>query len=759
MNKIFLSIIFGLIVTLNSLASHIVGGELFMFYKSDYNYNIGLKLYFDDINGEKDILKNENIIVVNIYRKSDNVLIDTIHIPETQNYLITYNNPVCARVNDIQTRLILYKKDFNFNPDIYNDPGGYYMVWERCCRNKTITNLSIPDKQGNVFYMEFPAVTKGTKIIDSSPGFADIKGDYACVNQPFLFDFSATDADGDQLKYFINAPLNTASTDPGGVQQKSDGTFFLTNINSPAPYSEVIWANGYDLNHIIQVSSPSQQMEIDEKTGKISFTSNQLGLFVFSIRCEEWRNNVKIGEVHRDFQIKVLDCQLNQPPSGFIKDNKNIKVTKNGLIIIKATDSRCFNVLQSDNFTNTVETTSNLTIKLLQTDFDISWASLSPLSGIVTINNDTTISQLCWRNCAKSPPGHPFHAVLVVSDQGCPFPKTDTIQAQFEMDSLPNIPSVLTTTLPNSKDSVIAGNNLTFNVSGTNPDHDLVTLEALGKGFNLADIGMNFNSVSSTDSLFSVFTWMPDCSVPINKDFLIDFILKEHRCGNVITHVKTVLLKFKPRPGSNPTIALLDSIGNMQTKKYYVEKFIGDSIRFQIVGRDQDNTDPIKIHAIPHDFKLTEEGMQYDNPKVGLGSLKIPFSWKITCDKLDMVKDNNFIIDFVIEDNSCRPERFDTITTTLHIKDHKANYDFIPFNVFTPNGDQWNEYFTMPNLPADNCLDRFDRIEIYNRWGKEVFKSNDRNFKWKGEDFSSGTYYYLIYYKIRKYRGWVGLLK
>ena len=748
-----------ILFSLNILGSHIVGGELFMTNKNNYKYNIGLKLYFDDIYGEKTILKNEKMIVVNLYRKSDNALMEILQIPESQNYLISYNNPACARGNDVQTRIILYKKDFDLDPEKYNDPAGYYMVWERCCRNENITNLKDPDKQGNIFYLEFPpTIINGVKLTNSSPYFPDIKGDYACVNQPFVFDFGATDADGDQIKYYLSTPFNTATDAPGGIQQLSDGTFILTNINTPAPYEGVKWYPGYGIDNIIPVASASDQIKINEQTGLITFTANLLGLFVFSVKCEEWRGNIKIGEVHRDFQIKVLDCQLNQPPSGFIK-NKNVKVADNGLILIKPADPRCFNVYQSDNFTNTDQTNSNLQIKILQTDFDLNLVSLSPLSGTVSLNNDTTISRLCWKNCAKSPPGNPFHVVLVVSDQGCPFPKTDTIRAQFEMDSLPNVPSSISTSLPNNKDSVVAGNTLSFTVSGTDPDFDFISLEAQGRGFNLADYDMNFNAIAGNDSLGSVFNWVPHCEVPINKDLLVDLILKEKRCNDIIFHNKTITLRFKPKPGFNPTISLRDSIGNLHTKKYYVDKYVGDSIHFEIVGKDLDINDPIYIKAIPHGFVLKEAGMLYETPKEGVGIINVPFDWKITCDKLDKVKDNTFIIDFVIEDNSCRPDRFDTLTTTLHIKDYKANYDFLPYNVFTPNGDSSNEYFTMPNLPPDNCQDRFNSIEIYNRWGKEVYKSHDRKFKWRGEDFSSGTYYYAIYYQRRTYRGWVGLLK
>ncbi len=744
------------LLTINSHATHIVGGELFMHDLGGYNYNIGLNLYFDDIHGEKSILLNENRIVVNIYRKSDNLLMDIFEIGEINNYIISYNNPACARGNDLRTRLIIYSGNFYLDPNRYTSTQGYYIVWQRCCRNGGISNLQYPGGQGNTFYLEFPAViSNGNKINNSSPNFSEIKGDYACINQLFNFDFSATDANGDELRYYLITPFQGGDTDnPGGVT--TSGT--LININQPLPYPLINWAPGYDLNAIIPASSSSQQMKIDLHTGMISFTANQLGLFVFTVKCEEWRNGFKIGEVHRDFQIEVLDCQINNPPSGLIKDNSNTKVINNGLIHVKVKDSRCFNIVLKDNFTNTNQTSSNLNVKILKTNFDLSLVNLSPLSGIVYKNSDSSNSQLCWRSCALNPPGQPYQAVLVVSDNGCPFSKTDTIRAQFDFEPKPLDTAKVSTNLPGDTATVIAGNNISFNVSGSDPGKDSISIEATGRGFNLEDAGMNFKSVSGTDSLSTAFQWNPDCSVANNKDYIVDFTLKQKRCGNVYSSVTTSHLFFKPRISTPPKISILDLPGNK------ADKFVGDSIMFVVEGLNNDQY-PIIIHAIPNDFKFKDVEMVFQSPVSGVGKVDVPFYWKITCDKLNIVKNDNFKIDFVVENNSCQPNRFDTVSATLHIKDHVDTLDFQPYNVFTPNGDDKNEYFAMLDktginqLPADNCQDQFDRIEIFNRWGKEVFKSNDRNFKWYGENFPASTYYYIIYYKKKKYRGWVGILK
>jgi gliding motility-associated-like protein len=67
--------------------------------------------------------------------------------------------------------------------------------------------------------------------------------------------------------------------------------------------------------------------------------------------------------------------------------------------------------------------------------------------------------------------------------------------------------------------------------------------------------------------------------------------------------------------------------------------------------------------------------------------------------------------------------------------------DKIP-NIFTPNGDGINDFFTF-----DNSLIKAKKMIILNRWGDTVFKS-DSNFIWNGiingEYCDDGVYFYTI---------------
>jgi gliding motility-associated-like protein len=59
-------------------------------------------------------------------------------------------------------------------------------------------------------------------------------------------------------------------------------------------------------------------------------------------------------------------------------------------------------------------------------------------------------------------------------------------------------------------------------------------------------------------------------------------------------------------------------------------------------------------------------------------------------------------------------------------------------NVFTPNGDDQNQYFFI------NGLDFFpgSKLTIWNRWGNVVLEDKFYNNRWDGKDSADGTYFY-----------------
>ena len=69
-------------------------------------------------------------------------------------------------------------------------------------------------------------------------------------------------------------------------------------------------------------------------------------------------------------------------------------------------------------------------------------------------------------------------------------------------------------------------------------------------------------------------------------------------------------------------------------------------------------------------------------------------------------------------------------------------------NVFTPNGDGYNETF----YPTFNCPFISYNMKIYNRWGRLLFESSDDKVHWdgtrKGEAVAQGVYIFILNYQF-----------
>ncbi|MGG7661415.1 gliding motility-associated C-terminal domain-containing protein [Dyadobacter sp. BHUBP1] len=72
-------------------------------------------------------------------------------------------------------------------------------------------------------------------------------------------------------------------------------------------------------------------------------------------------------------------------------------------------------------------------------------------------------------------------------------------------------------------------------------------------------------------------------------------------------------------------------------------------------------------------------------------------------------------------------------------------------NVITPNGDGKNDFFIVPVASSS--------LEIFNRWGKSIFKSADYKNNW-GKGIANGTYLYVVDTPRGNHcKGWVEVLE
>jgi gliding motility-associated-like protein len=285
-------------------ARHIVGGEIRMQPAAGLNqYTFTLVQFWDENNlssGNRD-----SQVDLLVYRKRDNQLVAQFGVPYVSTQSVDYQNKACAAFRSLKTVEGTYSQTVTLNPLDFSDPEGYYVVWERCCRNDDINNIESPGSNGMVFYLEFPPLN----VRNTSPEFSFPNGQYICKGQPFTMKMSAVDADGDELRYSLVTPMrgNTTRDNPIGNAAPKTG------------YPLVQWSTGITLQNVIP-GTPS--LRIDNASGTISVTANAIGLYVFTVQCEEFRNGRKIGLTRRDFQLLVIECNQNTPSDVVISYNR-----------------------------------------------------------------------------------------------------------------------------------------------------------------------------------------------------------------------------------------------------------------------------------------------------------------------------------------------------------------------------------------------------------------------------------------------------
>ena len=295
-----------LLVSQLSLASHIVGGEITMRRSGTTPglFAVQMNQFWDEPNTGTG--NSDPFVWVGIFRKQDNALMDSLRLPLLRTEPMAYKNALCATRQNLSTLRATYLTTVQLTASRYTSPAGYYITWDRCCRNQAITSFNGTNLLvGMLFYMEFPPVLRnGAFVANSSPEFGLPNGEYICINQPFTTDFSATDADGDELRYSLVTPFR-------GFSSEMEPIMPVVSRNS---FPTIPWGAGLSAQNAIP-GSPSLGIS---PTGQLSVRANRQGLYLFTVQVEEWRNGARIGLVRRDFQLPVIECRATPPPPAVV---------------------------------------------------------------------------------------------------------------------------------------------------------------------------------------------------------------------------------------------------------------------------------------------------------------------------------------------------------------------------------------------------------------------------------------------------------
>lgn len=278
--------------------------------------------------------------------------------------------------------------DFDFCASNCN---AYTLNWGLCCRNQSITSMSIPNS--TTLYVGTtidPLITP----CNSSPVFGNPPLPYICQGQTHNYLQNATDPDGDSLAYSLGNCLSGANTIvpyfPGFGPNSPLGPDWLVSIN---PITG----------------------ELNIQPNLLSGNPGSIQVGVVCIMVEEWRNGQLIGTTTRDIQLTVLPCPGNDQPYILGVDNP-IGGTANGFEVTTCLGSSiCFNINAKDPDPGQVQT--------LFWDGNLAalGATFSETGNPVvtdTVQGTFPAAEFCWTPSAAGT----FPFTVTLSDDHCPLP-------------------------------------------------------------------------------------------------------------------------------------------------------------------------------------------------------------------------------------------------------------------------------------------------------------------------------------------------
>ncbi len=291
-----------MLATLQLQAAHIIGGDITYECTGSGQYKFTMKIYRDCNGGGAPFDSGPGAPfagTVTVYQGNSSVPMQTLNLsaPDITNILPNLSNPCLIAPPNVCVEQGIYI--FNLNLPVSNQ--SYHIVYQRCCRNNTITNIVAPGETGATYYIELTPL--GQQFCNSSPTFNEFPPIVICTGEPINFDHSATDPDGDMLVYELCTPFIGGGTDQTNATAP-DGV--APNPDMPPPYGAVNFvAPLYSFMNPLGGNPP---LAINASTGFMTGVPNITGQFVVGVCVKEYRNNELLSIVRRDFQFNIAQC-------------------------------------------------------------------------------------------------------------------------------------------------------------------------------------------------------------------------------------------------------------------------------------------------------------------------------------------------------------------------------------------------------------------------------------------------------------------
>lgn len=714
-------------------AKHIVGGVMSYQCLGNNQYRFTLKVYRDCAGGGAPFdspaqigvyLCGNTINCVSLnqkatYAEPDVLVGDEANIPPPVYPCLTVPPVVCVE-----------EAVYVFNLNLPKSVNSYHVVYQRCCRNNTISNIIDPENSGATFTIE--VTPEAQQFCNSSPVFNEFPPTLICANEPLNFDHSASDPDGDQLVYELCAPLLGGGPNgtPGNPGNAAGCNGVVPGPACPPPFSNVLFAvPGYSYDKPLGTGS---QISIDPVTGLLKVKPSLIGQFVVGVCVSEYRNGVLLSKVRRDFQFNVTNCEpiVNAAI-------KNDEIVGNQQFVVNSCGSKVVDFINQSSPKSNIfsyewhfEDGTPQTVTSLNST--ITFPDIGTYKGTMIVNKGTV--------CADT-------AIIFVNIY--PDIKADFV---FDYDTCTAGP-VQYTDKSYSEAGKIENWIWDFSdgslSSETNPGHEFNAPGNYPVKLKVFDLN------GCSDSLVKNVAYYPVPPVIIIKPS--SFI------GCVPANIKFINESYP----LDSTYEIIWNFGDGGT----IDAVSPDHL-YNIPGIYDISiniTSPIgcktsavfnkliKIEPSPTaDFDYTPSDPSNINPVVTFqDASKYAVSWgwdfgdggkSFIQNPIHTFKDTGMysVTLYVKHQSGC----LDTLTKILDVKPI-ITY-FLP-NAFTPNGDGINDEFKGKGFFLG--MENFE-LSIWNRWGEKIFVTNDPNDAWDGRVNNQGNFVQNGVYVVKvRYKG------
>jgi gliding motility-associated-like protein len=693
-------ILFLLLQSLYSSATHIVGGQLNYEYLGHGDwYKITLTVFRDCYYG---IPKYDNPASIGIFDGVTNVRIDTLNMRTADSITIPLllTDPCLVIPPDVCVSRAVYVDSVQL-PFLAS---GYILAYQRCCRNNTIANIVMPESTGATYSCFISA--QALQLRNSSAVFKNFPTPLICNNKAINFDHSALDKDGDRLVYKLCTPFEGASSSNPIPQPPN-----------PPPYLPVVWNSPYSLSNVMG----GVPLAVNPTTGLLTGTPNTIGQFVVGVCVEEYRNNVLISTSRRDFQYNVGRCGRQYVAAFFNPDvycdgltvklnNESIAATKfawdfgiTGITTDTSTlfsptytfpDTGCYNIrliAQPDKPCRD-STTSRLCLRdaTIYADFDLKYKSCNDTLRIEYIDKsvDTLFQVQSWRWTWT---GGGF------SNQQNPdiiLPNAGTYTINLEVTSTNGCKKTLSKTIDVAKFSgvrdrmikICRGDSVALNPTG-NPALQYAWSPAL-----TLDDATKANPIARPTALSTTY-----------ETTFINYSL------DTCTLTQKITVETNAYPPLLDAKATRKKIFLGQDTEVFLEPILGGTTYTWLPSPTLNNITDTRQTIAP--------------------------------------TQNTTLIAQATDAFGCRTT--DTVQIEIVTPVCTGDFVFIP-NAFSPNGDRENDVLYVRSQVSDDI-----QLSIYNRWGEKVFETNDIKTGWDGtyKDKALAPDVYGYYLRARCWNG------